>query len=262
MRIIINTTVFRYLVPVFSLGLLIITDVFGQGIKPNETQQSGWSRSANVGITMTRGNSKTFLSSGSIIAERKGGDIEVRLGLEANYGEAELTETNGTSVTENNVNDARIFTELRKTLSHRTYFYSKADALTDRIAGIDYRLIIGPGFGFYLIKNDKESLGTDIGISYIREVPNQDTENIAALRVSERYDLKISQTSKLWQSIEYMPALNDFNRFLMNAEMGLEAAINTSMSLRVVAQDKYNSEPPEEKEKNDLLMITGVAFKF
>jgi len=256
-----TAAVIAFRVSVLSAFSLLSLNAFAEN-STNQVQQSGWTRSATIGATMTSGNSKTLLANGSIVAERKGGNIEARIGIEANYGETETTETNGTKTTSVNANNAKLFSELRRTLSDRTYLYSKGDILTDRPGGIDYRLIIGPGLGYYFLKDKNNQLSGDLGVSYVREDTTDKTKDEATLRISERYDLTISSTSKLWETVEYLPLIEDMNQFLLNAEVGIEVAINTHLSLRVVAQDKYNSDPPAGKEKNDLTIISGITVKF
>jgi len=244
------------------LAVLAIAPQGTAGEETNKQENSGWSVSASFGTTVTRGNSKTLLSNNSIVAERKGGDIEARIGVEANYGEAETAQTNGTKTTAANVNNARFFSEVRKKLSDRTYLYSKGDALTDRPGGIDFRMVIGPGAGYYFLKDKKNELSTDLGVTYLRETSSDTTKDEATLRVSERYDLAITRTAKLWETVEYLPVIDDMKQFLLNAEAGLEVEIITHLAMRLVAQEKYNSDAPAGKEKNDLTIISGITVKF
>ncbi len=82
-----------------------------------------------------------------------------------------------------------------------------------------------------------------------------------ALRMAERGVLKTSATSKIWESIEYLPAIDDFSDYLINAEAGAEAAMNSRLSLRLVLQDKFDSTPGKGLKQNDLVLIGGLTFK-
>ncbi len=61
------------------------------------------------------------------------------------------------------------------------------------------------------------------------------------IRCGERYTLQVSETAKLWQSAEYLPNADDFDQYLINAEIGMEAVVTKLISLRLVLQDGYNS---------------------
>jgi putative salt-induced outer membrane protein YdiY len=56
--------------------------------------------------------------------------------------------------------------------------------------------------------------------------------------------------------------VEDFDNFLIVAELGTEATFNSRLSLRVVLQDRYNSEPAAGRKKNDLTLISGITYKF
>ena len=60
--------------------------------------------------------------------------------------------------------------------------------------------------------------------------------------------------------MEYLPEAEDFDNYLLTAEVGIEAAVSTRVSLRVVLQDKYDNTPALGAERNDLSLIAGLGF--
>lgn len=78
--------------------------------------------------------------------------------------------------------------------------------------------------------------------------------------MTQRYSCQITPTAKLIESVEYIAATEDFNRYLLAAEVGVEAAMTERISLRVVVQDKYNSDPAEGKEYNDVSLLAGIGL--
>jgi putative salt-induced outer membrane protein len=88
------------------------------------------------------------------------------------------------------------------------------------------------------------------------------SDDDAALRIAERLDHQFNETAKIWESIEYVPRLKDFASYLITAEIGAEAALNAHMSLRVVLQHRYDSEPGPGLEHNALALISGIGVKF
>jgi len=220
-----------------------------------------WDTTVAAGVSLTRGNSRTMLLNGSVITERKGAPDELKFGAEANYGETEVTDTNGTKSMEANVQNARGFADYRRLLTARDFAYLGVELRHDDIAGLDYRLVAGPGVGRYWLKGERQRLMTELGAAYVREKQAGDTDDRVVLRLAERYEWKLSATAKLWEAVEYLPALEDFERYLLNGEIGIEAAVNTRVSLRLVAQDKYNSEPAPGSDANDLLVIGALTCK-
>lgn len=209
-----------------------------------------------LGISLTDGNSETFQANAAIVTEgEKAGFASVRAGVEGNYGESTIDNQKETTV-----ENAHAFGNIKKTLTKRTFVSLDSSALYDDIAQIDYRVILSPCLGAYLVKNDQISLSVETGPSYVWERLDELNDDYLALRFGERFNYRISKTAKIWQSLDYLPRADDFNDYLLNAELGAEAVMNTFMSLRFVLQDKYDSSPGEESKKNDITLIAGISL--
>lgn len=220
-----------------------------------------WNTSVSAGLNLTRGNTRTMLMNGSVASEFKKDANEASLGVEGNYGEAEALRVDGTTETRGNVENARAYADYRRLLNTRTYGYVNGELRNDNIAEIDYRVIIGPGAGQYLLKGDSVNLGVEAGAAYIKEKVAGIEDDTIALRLAEKGTVKLSATSKLWESVEMLPAFEDFEDYLITAELGAEAAMNTRLSLRLVLQDKFDNTPGAGLKKNDLVLIGALALK-
>ena len=232
--------------------------------------KDGWTTALNAGLTMTDGNSETMAANVGLTTEGvKDGLGSVIAGADFNYGESTVSSTatdpaTGESVVteteETTVENAKAFVNVKKTLSAKTFAYLDGSVLYDDVALIDYRATLGPGLGFYLVKNDKRQLSLEAGPSYVWEKVDGASNDYLALRFAERYSCQATKTAKLVQSLEYVPEAEDFDNYLLTAEIGVEAAMNDHLSLRVVLQDKYDSTPAPGAERNDLSLIAGLGF--
>lgn len=210
----------------------------------------------SLGATLTDGNSETLTANASWLTEGEKDRLgSVRLGLEGNYGE-----TTSDGVDETTVENAKAFANAKKTLSEKTFVYTDATVTYDEIAAVDYRAILSVGPGAFLMKDDAASLFVEAGPAYVWEEVDGVSDDYLSLRVAQRYDRALSETAKVWQSLEYIPEVDDFDSYLLNTEVGIEAALNTRWNLRLVAQSKYNSTPAEGFEKNDLSLIAGLSL--
>lgn len=204
-----------------------------------------------VGVTMTDGNSETLLATLGAEHNRKRDDYTLRLALSGAYGEDKDETT-----TEN----AKGVAEYRRLLSDRAYVFGSLSALYDAIADVDYRAILSVGPGYFLMKDDKASLGVEVGPAFLAEkVAGVENEEFA-LRAGQRYERQLSPTARTWQSLEYIPLADDFDDYLLNAEIGIEAAINSSAALRLVVKNAYDSKPADDKEKSDTTVIGALVF--
>ncbi|MDZ4199275.1 MAG: DUF481 domain-containing protein [Kiritimatiellia bacterium] len=234
---------------VVIFGLLMGRAVFSQEAATQKTTLS-------AGLTLTEGNSETLQANLAVVSEGEKDELgSYRAGIEANYGESTIREEK-----EQTLNNARAFAQIRKTLTDRLFGYLDGSVLHDDQADLAYRATLGPGLGVYLLKNDVSSLSLEAGVAYVWEEVADTRDDYLALRFAQRLDVALSDTARLWQSAEYRPKADDFGDYLLNAELGVEAAMTSRLNLRVVLQNKYDQTPAADREKNDLALITGFSF--
>lgn len=205
-----------------------------------------------LGVTLTDGNSETLLGTASFLHDRKRDGYSLRLGIDGAYAEDKDETT-----TEN----VKGVAEYRKNLCERSYILGNVSALYDSIADVDYRVIVSAGPGYYLMKDDAATLSVDLGPAFITEKVGGETNDDWALRVGQRYDRQLSATAKVWQALEYLPLIDDLDDYLLNAEIGIEAAVNSDVSLRLVVKNAYDSTPAADREKSDTTVIGALAYK-
>jgi len=234
-----------------TLAVLIGMAMAGMA-RAEEAAPEGWKPEIALGFTLTDGNSDTSMLTVNAAANRKWEEHEVLLGAKYAYGEtdSETTTDNGEATAQYNY----LFTE-------RTYGYLKGAASYDDQADLDYRILLGPGVGYYFLKSDATALAGETGVAWRREKKGGEEDDAAVLRLAQRGEHKLSETSKIFESVEYMPNLDDFDLYLLTAEAGVEAALNASMNLRLVVQDKYDSDPAPDTESNDVTVTASLVWK-
>ena len=249
-------------------GWIVVAGLVALGLQAQEAAPGGAStfeKSLTMGVNLTDGNSETMMANGSLLLsgeqERLG---SFKAGLEGNYGEnTTRTVVDGVEIDEDEttVSNAKLFGNAKKTLSPMTFAYLDGFVLNDDIAEIDYRATVGPGLGLYLVKTDSTAFSVEAGIAQVWEEVADVENDYLALRLAESFEYKFAEKSKIWQSIVCMPEAEDFDNYLITAEVGVEAPLQGRLNLRVVLQDKYDSQPGAGIEKNDLVLIAGVGIK-
>ncbi len=129
---------------------------------------------------------------------------------------------------------------------------------------MDYRFTLSPLVGYYFIKNAKTSLSAEVGPSLVLEkYKGQGSDTYLGARFGEKFEHKLTASTKIWQSLEYVPKVERWaEKYVITAEVGIDTAITKKWSLRVVGQDIYDSEPAGNNKNNDLRLIAGTAYKF
>lgn len=225
--------------------------------KPEE--KKGWETIAAAGLTLSRGNSETFQATVSLDTRRKWQRDEAALGVSAGYGEAKV---DGES--DKNTEFVKGFGQYNRLFNDRFYGGLRLDGEYDGIAGVDYRARVSPLLGYYVVKNPRTTLALEAGPSVVFEkLEGESSDTYLGARFGERFEHKLTDTTKVWQSFEYIPDVEDWSeKYLLTAELGIAADITKQMGLRVVLQDNYNSQPSAGRKHNDLRLIAGVQYKF
>jgi len=216
----------------------------------------GWDSELVTGLSLTDGNSETLLLNVGAATKNISGSNESFLSVEYNYGESTVDGEDSTTT-----DNAKGYAQYNHLLSDVSYAYLKADALYDDLADIDYRVVVGPGLGQYLIKDDVANLAVELGVAWQTEEVGGVEDDFVVLRVAQRYARQLSETAEVWQSVEYLPEIEDFGNYLLNVEIGVQAALNDVSSLRVVFTDRYDSEPADGTDDNDLSLTAGLVYK-
>lgn len=234
-----------------TTGLLMAgaTGALAQGA-PAEPK---WESSAGVGLTLTAGNTDTILVTGQLQTQRKGPQNEWYFGLDGAYGENEGDKNNET---------LHGFGQFNHLFTERLFGFVRADGLHDGIALVDYRFTLSAGLGYYLIKNEKTSLSFEAGPGYVFERLDGDENDYMTIRFAERFEHKLNDKTRIWQSVEFLPEIEDWGSHVINAELGIETTISGNLKLRAYLQDTYDSTPAAGREHNDLKLVTGLAYTF
>ncbi len=241
---------------VFCLACAGASVASAQTPAPNTNR---WESSAQAGLTLTRGNSDTMLGTFGATTHRKWDHDELSFGADAIYGE-----TKNDGVTTRNANSIRGFGQYNRYFSDRFYGYGRVEGLHDESADIRYRVTRAPGAGYFFIKEKKVDLSGELGPGYIFERLGTNDSNYATLRVGEKFHWQLSDHARLWQTLEWLPKVEDFNDYIVNFEIGIEADITArgKVTLRTFLQDTYNSDPAPGREKNDAKLVSAIVYKF
>jgi putative salt-induced outer membrane protein YdiY len=227
---------------------------------PDPTKR--WESVAAVGVTLSRGNSENFLATASINSTRKWVKDEALLGGSAGYGETTTKNAGGPDTDVKTDDYIKGFAQWNHLVSERFYAGVRLDAVHDDIADVDYRFTLSPLAGYYLIKKANVFLAVEAGPSFIYEKQGGDEDSYVGARIAERFEYKFRNGAKIWESVEWIPQVDDFDNWILNAEIGVSAPINKALDVRLVMQDTYDNEPAAGREENDFKLIAGIGYRF
>jgi putative salt-induced outer membrane protein YdiY len=174
-------------------------------------------------------------------------------GLDGSYGENDSVKNNET------LHGVGQYNHL---FGDRFYGFFNLEGLHDGIADLQYRFTLSPGAGYYFLKETNTTLAGELGPALITQRLGSVDTTYATLRLAERFEHKLDNGARVWEKAEFLPQVNKLGNFLVNAEIGAEAALTKTLSLRVTVQDNFINQPAPSRKSNDLKLISSVVYKF
>ncbi len=233
---------------------------FEAGPAAAPTDTTGWGGNADLGFTLTAGNSKTTNLS-------VGGKVGYRLKRQAwsLSGQYLRATTDGDQTA--NRGTGQLQYDFYPT--PRFFLFARAQAGFDKPAGLSRRLAPALGVGYQVVAADRVTLSLQGGGSWIQDrFVNDSTDAAVHAAVGEDLTWTVSETTDLTQSLIWSPKASDFGQYLVHGEVGLTTRIVGGLGISVNFQDDYNSDPfvdPDTglpRKKNDLTLVTGLSYKF
>jgi putative salt-induced outer membrane protein YdiY len=239
---------------IFSAGVLT---AFADTTPTSQTtppKKSPWESSASLGLTLTRGNSDTTLFTVKLLTDRKDNTNEWSFGADAAYGNNAGVE---------NAESLHGFGQWNHLFSEKFFGYIRAEGLHDGIADIRYRATAGPGAGYYLLKETNTTFAVEGGASMVFERLGSKDDSYATLRLAENFEHKFAgYGARVWEKAEFLPQVDRFSNYIVNAEVGVEASIAKNLSLQTYLDDTYANEPATGRLKNDAKLVSAISYTF
>jgi putative salt-induced outer membrane protein YdiY len=249
------------LVPVLLLAPVVIAiQAQAQTNAPALEKKPKWESTVALGFTLTRGNSETMLATVTAGTRKKWTNDELSFGVDGTYGKSTVNRTNTTI----NANSAKAVGQYNRLFSERFFGYGRADGMFDDVADIYYRTTVSPGVGYYLIKKKTDDLCVEIGPGYLFENVAGVKDDYATLRVGEKFHYALSDRARITQTAEWLPQVEDFNNYIINFLIGVEADLTADkkFTLGVFLYDNYDNIPAPGRKCNDIKMVVAVGYKF
>lgn len=229
------------------------------GVQEEEERELGWSGTADVGFTLTEGNSRTSSLSLAAGVERE---------LESQKWSLTGSFIRSTSDGEETANKGSAAGQYDFFPSERFFVFGAVRGGFNRPAGIDLRLQPSLGSGYVIARSGRVELSLDGGVSYIVESFENDSTDAALFgRIGQELTVGIGERTNLSQTFAYSPRAEDPGDYLLHAELAFATFFAEPVGLKVTVIEEFDSSPfvddaGEAREKSDLTFITGLTFRF
>ncbi len=220
-----------------------------------------WAGVVSAGATFVRGNTKSDTASVGVEASRR--TDKDRMSVGAGYFTAKQRD-NTTRQNSTIADNWFLKGQYDYFLSDKLYTYGNLRYEKDRIADLDCRLTPGVGLGYQWLESADMNFATEAGINWVYEKYDDadETRTYMAGRLAYHLDKTLNDKVKAFHNAEYIPSFEYASDFLVNADIGLRAAMTARLSFEAKSQLIYNSNPSSDRDKKDLRHIVGVGWIF
>jgi len=233
----------------------------------------GWNGGANVGFSLTRGNSQTENLSLAFNAARATKNDKLSLYTNAVYGTNQLATPSTTANTE--AGGIRY----DRNINPRMFGFIAADFSSNALQDLNLRSVGSVGFGYHAIKNDRTTLDFLAGGNFTDEnytetvVTNATTtppttatmkliHNYGALTLGEELTHKLGKSTLLTEKLYLYPDLTQTGEYRGTFDLALVTKISKWLGWQNQFSDIYVSNPPEGTKQNDVVLTTGLNVTF
>ncbi len=239
-------------------------------VKAIDPAAETWHGSVNVAYESNRGN--TYKNNATVLADisRRWEEDRVKANFGYYYSETGTSKDNKDKSTDR----WEIEGQHDHFWSPAFYTYENGKYEQDDIAGIDYRVRIGAGLGYqWLDKTDFESTGVwsfnqELGGAWVKtDFVNKDPsadDSYASVRYAHHLNYLPKWVSGLevFHNLDYMPQVDDWENYLMKADLGITTKIIFNFDLMAKIEWEYNSRPSLGRKSSDTRYIVGLGYKW
>jgi hypothetical protein len=217
-----------------------------------------WTGFWDTGLALARGNARTDTLTDSFTATRVTRSDKITVSFNQIYGTARV----------NNVTSA-IASAVRGGWSYNHQLNSKLFVSTlndyehDRFQNLDLRFVAGGGLGFQTIKTERTNLAFLAGADYERENFIQGVERDSGeANFGDDLLYKFSSVTSVTQSFRMFPNLTRTGEYRLNFDLSTVTALKKWLGWHVTASDRFLSNPVFGRQRNDVLISTGLRVTF
>ncbi len=217
-----------------------------------------WTGYFDIGLALARGNARTDTMTTNFNATRVTRRDKTTVFFNQIYGTSRVNNVvNGVANalrggwSYNHDIRGRLFVSMFNTYEH------------DVFQNLDLRFVAGGGLGYNVIKNPRTTLALIGGVNYQREnFFNGLNRNSAEANFGDDLIHKVSDRTSITQSFRFFANLTNTGEYRANLDLGIVTAINKWLGWQVSATDRFVSNPVFGRQRNDLLLSTGLRLNF
>lgn len=162
---------------------------------------------------------------------------------------------------ETSANKYDIEVDYNHMINEKLYSYMGINYINDELSDYDYRLNIGPGFGYKFINDDIQTLDIQAGLDYaFDKYENGKKDEYIAPRTETNYRYRINDNMQFKQMLSFLISSEDTEKYFFTSESSLNLKMIENISLGISYRIDYVNQT--EKENTDRKFLTSLIIDF
>ena len=158
-------------------------------------------------------------------------------------------------------------------LSERLSLFVSERLERNTLKGVEHRSTTQAGVGYALIKTDSDTLRGELSAGYVDERLNRphptlpgstitDDNGYYAARTAVEYVHTLTEKTRVEQTVEYVPSLDDADDFILNEETALITNLFGRLALKLSFAVAYDNLPPPDFQRIDRTLKSSFLLTF
>jgi putative salt-induced outer membrane protein YdiY len=218
-------------------------------------KQHHWSFEAGVDIEGKSGNSDQLGTAGSFRAKLTGPEDVLQM-----YTAYNRQVTDGAK----SADQFKAGIDYADNFSDRNSWYARDEGGFDRVMSIDFYNIAAAGYGYDFLKSKPETLTVRAGLSYRYDEYAAGSMTPALSSLGGDFEIDnttLFKTSKMVNTISYVPAFSDYSNFVVQHDSYYEIPMaDPKWKLRLGVSNNYESKPVPGTKRLDTTYYTRLLL--
>ncbi len=251
----------------------VTTDAYETAAKKDETAKDTTELAITGGGMFASGNSNLLALTGGFNHRLRRGDNQFSLIGVGNYSRSAAPGKTAVATVENIQGRSRYDRFITTDLS----LFLGVQGRRDRFVGLDLRLQVDPGVGYYFINLKDRQLWAELGYDFLYDIRRDDardikdkegkitgredkTKTVHSGRAFVGYRYKINEGVSLASSLEFLQGVSDTEIRRINGDMVVSSKFTASFSLATSFLVRYDSKPLSGKQNLDTITSLNLVY--
>jgi len=217
-----------------------------------------WTGNFDIGYSLARGNARSDTLVTGFGATRATRNDKISAYLSQIYSSARTN-----NVTSTIASSIRGGWKYNRNFDGSLFITGFNDYEHDKFQNLDLRFVAGGGLGIRLVKKENAQLDADAGVNYQRENFSTNVHrNSAEANFGDNLAYNFSKTVSLTQAARMFFNLTNTGEYRANFDLSTNTVLKRWLSWHITGSDRFVSNPLVGRQKNDLVLSTGLRITF